>query len=259
MLRNQMFVELRRSCTVKNLLIWLIILMMPFITFYSIKTGYRFNGPVDLFQEMIGQFIPLLFPVFIIVIYLPSFLEEQKYSFITYTRPRVPIQTYILSKGLTNALLTSGIIFLMVFLAFIFAMYIEPMLGIIAYQPLRPGEVTSGVTFSQFLSAGNFTYGFVYSLWVSVNALLYSTIAFMLMLIIRSQFIALSIPFLFYHVFNFVTAIIGEPRFSPISTVFPFNIIQQPLWTVLIPFSFLLAVLIGLVIYVIRSQEEWVI
>ena len=137
MLGNQLLVELKRSFTVKNILLWLsIIILLPAIRFYTVKEGYQFFVPVELFQEMVSTIISLLFPALVIVIYLPTFLQEQKNNFIQYAHPRIPLNTYLLSKAITNALLTGLIAFLLIFLSFIFAVYIEPHLGIVAYYPI---------------------------------------------------------------------------------------------------------------------------
>ncbi|KPC97191.1 hypothetical protein LR69_04596 [Geobacillus sp. BCO2] len=129
----------------------------------------------------------------------------------------------------------------------------------IHYSSLNENMHIPAVTFSQFLRYGEFVYGLVYSVWVAINGVLYSTIAFMLLLNISNPFIALSLPFLFYHIFNFVTALFDIPMFSPLSTIFPFNIEQQPLWTVLVPFLFLLVVSVTLFVFSIRNENEWMI
>jgi hypothetical protein len=261
MLTTQLWIEFKRALTVKNILIWLsIITLIPLVSFYLVREGYMFFKSVEVFQEMVGRIIPLIFPVLVIIIYLPNFLQEQKNNFITYTRPRVPLGVYILSKGIINAFLTGFTILLMMFFSFTFAVFVEPhYLNIIEYSPIVRGNHYSSVTFSQLLKYGDLTYGIVYSLWVAINAVIYSTIAFLLMLIIRLPFVALSAPFLFYHIFNFVVGVFGIARFSPISTIFPFNIEQQPLWTVLVPFTFLLMVLCILYFIVNRNKEGWMI
>lgn len=260
MLRNQLLVELKRACTVKNLLLWgAILVLIPTIRFSTIREGYQFFEPIEVFQEMVSAIIPLLFPALVIIIYLPTFLQEQKNNFIPYTRTRISLNTYLLSKSLINAFLTGFIIFLLIFLSFVFVVYVEPNLGIISYSPIDKNTVIPKFTFSQFLSYGDLTYGVIYSLWVSINAIIYSTIAFMLLLILDNHFVALSLPFLYYHIFNFITGVLQVPQFSPLSTIFPFNIVEQPLWTVLVPFLFLLIVIIGCYVFAIRNQKEWVI
>ncbi len=156
-------------------------------------------------------------------------------------------QIYILSKGIINAFLTGFIVFLMVFLSFILASSINYSSSEMFYYEF---------TFSQLLSAGDYIYVLIYSLWVSINAVVYSTITYLLLHLIRSSFIALLLPFLFYHIFNFISGVLGVPEFSPISTIFPFNIVQQPLWTVLVPFSFLLISLIFLFLFTIRNLKS---
>ncbi|MCM3364911.1 MULTISPECIES: ABC transporter permease [Bacillaceae] len=259
MLNRQLRTEFKRSINSKNLLKWLIIiLIIPLSSFYPIRTGYLYYSSVEVFQEMVGLIIPMIFPVLVVFIYLPNFVLEQKNNFITYTRSRIPINQYILSKGLMNAFLTGTIIFLMVFFSFVFAVYIEPnILHVISLTPADGGNYNYNVTFSQLLVYGDFVYGIVYSLWVGLNASLYSTISFLLLLIISRTFIGLSLPFLFYHIFNFITAIIVGARFSPISTIFPFNIEQQEIWTAMIPFAFLLIVAIILLILVVLNKEDW--
>ena len=148
--------------------------------------------------------------------------------------------------------------FTIIFIQFIFIIYIDPYLGVIDYSQgstfLSQQSTSNPVTFYQFLKYGNLTYGLVYSIWVGLNAVIYSTIAFTSLLIARSGFLALSLPFLFYHVFNFITGVLGVGKFSPISTIFPFNIKLQPLWTVSIPFFVLILILVTLIIYV-KKQE----
>ncbi|WP_108306896.1 ABC transporter permease [Metalysinibacillus jejuensis] len=258
MLGNQLLVEMKRAFTIRNLLIWMgIIILLPAIRFYTIKEGYQFFEPIEVFQEMVSTIIPLLFPAIIIIIYLPLFLQELRNNFVLYTRPRIPLNTYLLSKIIVNAFLTGGIVFLLIFLPFIFVVYLEPHLGIIFYSPKDANSVIPMFTFSQLLEYGNLAYGLTFSLWVSINAVIYSSIALLLMLVLTNPFVALSVPFLFYHIFNFVTGILNAPMFSPLSTIFPFNIVQQPLWTILVPFLFLLIIFIGLFVFTMRKQKEW--
>lgn len=260
MLKKQLVVEMKRTFTIRNLLVWLsIIIILPAVRFYGISEGYQFYKPIEVFQETVSAFIPLLFPALAIIIYLPSFLQEQKNNFIMYTRSRVPLKTYILSKGIINAFLTGLTMFLLIFSTFIFVVYLEPHLSIINYTPIDENTFIPTYTFSSILSYGDIVYGIIYALWVSINAVIYSTIAFMLLLILDHPFVALSAPFLFYHIFNFITGVLDVAQFSPLSTIFPFNIEEQPLWTAMIPFCFLLIILIGTYVFVLQKQRDWVI
>lgn len=261
MLTNQLWMEFKRSFTFKNLFKWLcIIFLIPIISFLPVSTGYYYFHKIELFQEILGLFIPLIFPVLVVFIYLPDFLQEQKNHFITYTRSRIPLSYYILTKGIMNAFLTGFIVLTMILFTYIFVIFIEPnLLRIVNYSPPLQGNYDNSVTFSQFYYYGEWTYVLVYSLWVAFNAMVYTTIAFLLMLIIRRPFVALSAPFLFYHIFNFVAGVFGVAKFSPLSTVFPFNIEQQELWTVMIPLLILLLIVSILYFIVNINREDWMI
>lgn len=261
MIAKQLRIEFNRIFSIKNALKWLsIVLFIPLISFIPVATGYYYYYPVDVFQEIVGLFIPLIFPVLIVYIYLPDFLQEQRNHFIVYTRSRIPLIYYILTKGILNIILTGLIIFSMLIFTYIFVLYIEPnFLKVINYYPLFEKNYGSNVTFFHFSKYGYWSYILIYSVWVTFNAIIYTTIAYLLMLIIKNPLVALSTPFLFYHIFNFIAGVFDMARFSPLSTVFPFNIQRQELWTVLVPLSFLLIVLITLYIIAIRNKEEWVI
>jgi hypothetical protein len=256
---KQLFVEFKRAFTIRNILIWMIILFIPVFRFFMVIGSYEFFVPIEVFQEMISGIIPLLFPAIIIAIYLPTFLEEQRNNFIQYTRPRIPLNMYLLCKGIVNAVLTGLISFLLVFGSCVFVLYVEPNFDLVSYAFMDQNATVPDYTFSQFLSYGDLTYGLIYAIWVSINAILYSTFAFVLLLTLNNSFVALSAPFLYYHVFNFVSGVLGRPHFSPLSTIFPFNIIEQPLWTVLIPFVTLLIAILAVYLYSIHKREEWVI
>lgn len=260
MLKNQLLVEMKRSLTFRNLLIWLsIIVILPAVRFYVISEGYQFYKPIEVFQETVSAFVPLLFPALAIIIYLPSFLHEQRNNFILYTQSRIPLNTYILSKGIINAFLTGVVIFSLIFFTFIFVVYVEPHLGIIYYTPIDENAFIPTFTFSSLLSYGDFVYCFTYALWVSINAIVYSTIAFMLLLVLENPFVALSAPFVYYHVFNFITGVLNIAQFSPLSTIFPFNIEEQPFWTIMVPFCFLLIILLGIYAFVLKKRKDWVV
>lgn len=262
MLLHQISVELKRYFNTPNSLNLLVltIVIIPTISVFLVIDGYYYQQPLDLFQKVISLIIPLLFPALVVAIYLPLFLQEQKNNFITYTRIRIPLETYIISKGIINALITGLSVFLMVFLTFIFTVYIEPNIGFVDYSSntIITKHIQSDVTFTQLLIYGQFTYGFFYSLWVTLNAILYTSISYVLLLILKSKFIALAIPFLFYHIFNFILGLLGFERFSPISTIFPFNLQKQPIWTAFVPFTVLVIILLILIFIANTDREKWV-
>jgi hypothetical protein len=248
-------VEGKKALTLNKLLLCLAIILLPTtFQFMYVSTGFMFYRPVEVHSEVVGGVIALLFPILFIVLYSNSYANDIRDHFITYVKPRANLSNYLFSKGIFNALLTFLAAFSMVFVSFLFIVFIEPSFQIIHYEN---GTGTSVGTFEIFLSHGTLTYGLIYSFWVGVNAALYSTLALVLTLIVRNSFLAMSLPFLWYFIMNFVAAILGHPEFSTVSTVFPFNIIQQPIWTIFIPFSIHLFILFLLISYVkIHFQER---
>jgi hypothetical protein len=257
MLMNQLKVEFRRALTKKRIVIWVTIIFLPiFIKFYMIKEGYTFYRPVELFQELISGFVPMLFPLFMLLVYANNFVLEEKNHFSLYTRTRIWFPTYIISKALVNGILAFLVSFIMIFLPFVFSVYIEPIFSIINYYDLREGESFSNLSFDQYLRYGTLVYGLIYAFWVALNGLIYASITFLLPFFIRNWFVAFSIPFVGYHVMNFISGVFGYAKFSPISTIFPFNVIQQEIWTVFVPFFILISIWIGMII-ILKRRKEW--
>ncbi|MEH7383718.1 ABC transporter permease [Bacillus sp. JJ1533] len=254
-MKHLLSVEWKKALTLNKILLCLAIIFIPTtVQFYYVKTGYAFYRPVEVHTEIIGGVIALLFPVFFLVIYSNSYANEIKDNFITYMKSRTKLSDYLLGKGIVNAILSFIVAFAMVFVSFVFIVYIEPSLQIIHYEI---GSGTSVGTFEIFLSHGTLTYGIVYSSWVALNAALYSTVAYVLTLIIKNNFLAISLPFLWYFIMNFVAGVLAHPEFSTTSTIFPFNIEQQPIWTIFVPFTAHLIILFSLIFYVKgRFQEK---
>lgn len=254
MLKQQIYVEFKKSITFNRILICLLIAFVPtIIQFNIISNGnYLFTDVIDYYQRVISGFLPMLFPVLMIFIYSDSLINEKKDNFLIYTRSRISLSTYLQSKFIINAFLSFIVAFLIAF--FPFVLIVGGFLNDNNYIP-NPDNTT---TFSQFLKHGLFTYGLVYSSWVGMNGVIYASIPFLLILIFSNTFVALSLTFVWYHVLNFVVGILGYSKFSLISTIFPYNLVQQPLWTVLIPFLCLIFIIIIIIIFLkIRSKDEW--
>lgn len=256
MLRHLVITEIKSSVTIRNVLVWSLLILIPFIIrFLTIKQGYVFYESSEVFEEIISGFIPMLFPILLLAIYITSFVNEQKNNYLIYTKTRVWTPTYIVSKGIVNGILCFIIAFLMIFVPFIFAIYIEPLLGIVQFYPSGQNSLSSS-TFNFLSNSGLLSYGIGYSLWVAINGVTYATLTFILTLIINNSFVALSLPFISYQIMNFITGILGYSKFSPISTIFPFNIMSQEVWTTLIPFSIIWIIILSLIMYIWVTKRE---
>lgn len=239
MLGQQIKAEIKKAITGKQLIIWAaLILVFPTIRFLLVMNGYVYYRQLEVFLRVNNGFLSILLPLLMVLIYTVRFIGEQKNNFIPYARIRISLKDYIGSKLIVNALFSFCAAFLMVFIPFLFIIYIEPNLGIIELYP-PDASPKLATTFEQLLPYGTLTYGLIYSGWVGLNGMLYATIAFLLLQVLNNSFVALSIPFAGYMVIAFIFQVFRLEKFSPMDSVFPFGISQQPLWTVLVPFSVL--------------------
>ncbi|WP_338554534.1 ABC transporter permease [Paenibacillus sp. KS-LC4] len=206
----------------------------------------------------------LLFPHPSYFNFVASFSGEVKNRFLTYTRMRRQISKTLFIKLTANSILTFSFFFVLIFILFLFAFYIEPHLGIAKYDPEGYGlikdtlaaETYTRRTFTQLLKFGTFTYGFHYSFWVGLNAALHSAIGFYLVLLVRNRFLALSLPFIFYVISSYALAALGLESYRLNYLIFPFDRSQDPIWTAIVPFAILVATLIALMLYVKRNTSK---
>lgn len=256
MIAQQTLVEFKKTLTWHQFIFWaFLILSMPSIKFFLVKDGYVYYRNIEVFLRINSEFVPLLFPLLMTIVYSFRFIGEQKNNYLSYVSSRISLRKYYSAKLIVNAVLSFTIAFLIVFIPFVFVMYIEPFFNIITIYP-EDGNPIPLTTFEQFLSYGSLIYGLIYSAWVGINGMLYATFGILLLMILEKPLVALATPFIYYQVGNFITAMLNYDKFSPLTTIFPFSITQQPLWTVLVPFGILLTIVSILFIKVDRKVND---
>src|SRR5699024_11685023 len=75
--------------------------------------------------------------------------------------------------------------------------------------------------------------------------------------LIKNRFVALTIPFLWWFIMNFITGILGIEAFSPVYSVFPFLITPQPFWVLCIPFLVLIVGIVCLLLLIKSKNKVW--
>lgn len=248
---------------IKRNIIILCMGIIAMITYSVINASeYSFLEPLEYYTFIIGAFLPILFPLIIIMICNIQFSSEIKNRFIMYKRFRETNTNYLVSTLVSNLIIVFIVVFSFTFIPFIFAFYIEPFLQIIQYEPENLYNMTleerqqTSFTYSQLMQFHPLVFATTYAIWVGVNGGLYSMLGFLFLLVLENRFIALSIPFLLYHLGSFIIAILGIPAFLFDATIFPFNINQHEIWTTFIPFSFILMVCVTLGIYIKKNRFE---
>lgn len=254
-MKHLISIELKKALSLKFFIVSMILIFLPLVVITPVINGaYLFFRPIEVHSQIISSSaISLLFPILLVVLYANSYANEKKDNFLLYAKPRINLTNYIIAKGFANAIVTFIVAFLMIFIPFLFIQYIDPVLHIIHYETQYYEPVSVG-TFEFLAERSTLLYGVVYSLWVAINGVLYVTLAYLLTICIKNRFVALSVPFLWWFIMNFVTGVLGIERFSPIFSVFPFSITAQPIWTVFVPFVVIVLAVVGLVVY-IRSKE----
>ncbi len=257
-LKHLIYIELKKALNKRLFIISLSLIFLPIIIILPIINGtYIFHKAIDVHQQLFSSSpIPLLFPILIVPLYASSYANEKKDNYLQYIKPRTLISDYVLAKGVVNAFLTFAVAFFMIFIPFLFIQYIDPMIGYIHYETEFLNPVSIG-TFEVVAQKSVFLYGIIYSLWVGLNGAFYTTIAYLFTICLKNKFVALFIPFLWWFIMNFVTAILWIERFSPVFTVFPFSITAQPMWTIFIPCAVLILIIATLITYIKKTRRVW--
>ncbi|MGA3674352.1 ABC transporter permease [Lysinibacillus agricola] len=258
MLKQQIGVEFKKIFTFNRVLTWFLIITLPvWIQYLIIHDGYSFTDNIDLYGRLLNGIGAMVFPILVLFVFTDTIIHERNNNYLTYTKIRIDFNIYLNAKIIVNALLSFGVSFLYAFLPFLFAQYVNPPVEFISNVG-NSGDLQGTVTFDQLLVYGPFVYGFIYSIWVGINGVLYATLPLILCLILDNSFVALSIPFVWYQGMSFISAVLGISRFAPLYTVFPYSIIQQELWTVFVPFTILLITVIVSYVYLKkRNSIEW--
>ncbi|MBA9087297.1 hypothetical protein FHR92_003781 [Fontibacillus solani] len=261
---REILIEIKNKLTLLFVILWLLftVAIISFAVYRSQR--YELRDWLDYFEFTLDGALPIIFPIIAILIYVTSFSEEVKNRFLIYTRMRRPLMDTIYIKFIANIILTFLFFFFLVLICFLFAYLIEPQLGIAQYNPAGYGLTNNNIiqdtytrhTFSQLLKYGVFTYGLIYSLWVGVNGALYAAIGFLLVLLIRNRFLALSLPFISYIVVIFTLNALGLQIYRLNYSIFPFDRVQSPVWTAFIPFFFLMLFLVCLLIFVKKYNAK---
>ncbi|MDR1431722.1 MAG: hypothetical protein LBI99_06345 [Propionibacteriaceae bacterium] len=216
--------------------------------------------PAAAYAEMwMGNPIILLFQLAVVVPYALRFGIFLRNRFITYTRVRCSLRRYLGRHFAVNAVIA--------FIIF-FAVGIIPNLWVVfggfsfnpgAYFLLTPQEIAQAeaawTTFSQFTVYGPWAFPVVFSLWLGVNAVLYSSITLCLIMLMKNQIIPLVLPWLASLVLSFGFAVFGLEAFSP-GLLFPFNLTQLPMENLLYPLGLVATAAAVLVAYVLYNAPK---
>lgn len=240
-----------------------ILFLFPYIVFFISHNSYVFRDALDVYTFMFEGILPLIFVFLTVIIYVGEFSRLLNDRFIVYLRMRAPLKEILFSCFLSNVFLTFTVFFLFAFNLFIFSFYIEPILGLVRYQPevYHLNEKTIILdsykrhTFTQLLVYGDFVYGFIYSTWIGINAMIYSSLGFFSVILFSQKLIGIAFPVLFYIIGTFIFGFSSTLMpYRMADTIFPFSIGQQSILTNLTTLFFLIVINLFLYLYTFKMK-----
>jgi len=255
-------VEIRRMLTPVRLILYMLFCAYPFVYLAFAHSAYSLSDWIDVFTFMLDVIPMVGFAIAAVAVYDVAFSETLNHRFLIYERIRMPLGKLLRIKLTANVVLSFAALAFPVLLCFIAAYIVIPHYDWIKVSPntfglvdeaARNQEQAARHTMNQLLVYGEWMYGIACAVWVGLNAALYATFGFLLLLVIQRSFIALSIPFLLYMVGSFL---MPDRRFYFFDSVFPFNAVQQPMWVMFVPFGFILLCCAALTLYIYLFKEK---
>ena len=245
---------------------WLLAILAALIPVVRLAVGARahiLGSSTDVFAYMMRDAVPIAFPVIVVVFGCLSLTWSLNHRFLVLTRTREDVTVRLRRLFLVNAAVVGAVMAATTLLAALVAYWVVPAFGLVEFRPQYIGITPEKVhamdlannTWSFLLAHGAPVYALVYALFVGVSGALWASLAFTLVLLVPNRYLALSLPFVIYHMGNLASGILQAPRFSPASSVFPFNITAMPLWTAFVPMTVLALVTAGLAGYCWRNAR----
>lgn len=238
--------------SVPRWLVAAVIVALPTAYGLTIRDQYALVDAQDLFTLMLGDVMPLTFPLWVSLLYQPRLLDEWANSFTRGVRTRMPMRTYLASRAAVAATWAAGVFSTMVVLAWVAAFAVFGSSGMVQASPV---PVAERFTFSQLYAVSPVVFITVYAAWVGLNAAAYGVLSTAASALIGNRFIALVTPIAFYLVAGFALAVLRLEHIGTATSIFPFSIVQQPIGYALVP---LLGVLVlAAAAFVVAGRQQY--
>lgn len=141
---------------------------------------------------------------------------ERKNNYQFFIRTRINIKKYYRMYWLTGALLALVCIFTISFSGAVISLIIKPI-----HQTTDIRDLSSQFLLGSIMETAPLLYAFIISPWRGFIGILLFSLSYILSKHSRNLFIALTGPFIYSILENFVTAVFGVPNFSLLSSFNP--------------------------------------
>lgn len=235
-----------------QVLLALLLVFSPLVISAVTANSFTYVTPMDLFENTLGTGVPQVFAVAVACFGCLTLTWRLNHRFVSLTRVREDVRRQLVRRAILNAAAVGAVFFAVVLVVAFVSFEVVPRLELVQFRPesllnraddtpfsaaqIRQHDLSSNA-WSFLYAAGWPLYALVYGAYVAVSAALWATVGFVLVLLVPNRYLALSLPFLIIHIVDFVIQVLGAPQFSPLVSVFPYNISAQPLWTSFVPLS----------------------
>lgn len=244
--------ELKRAMLNKNMLISLIIgLILSLAGIFVFKYGnYANPDAYGAWLSAIGGgtgIYIMFFPLLASLPYGHSYSVEKYNNLTPYIFTRIDKNKYLNSKLLANGIAGGLVIFIHCLITFIVSL-------ILMYNLPLDTETNLNDPISRIHNSNPTMYISFYILWMFLQGFVYSTLSFSCSLIFEKKFIALVIPFLYFHIANFGFAILGFSLLTPPTSVAPYNMDQADILSMI--FQPILLLIISTLLITISKRKD---
>lgn len=180
----------------------------------SISLNTSIHYPIEMWLHAQDLFT-VLYPLLCTIPFCWEIRSERKNGFLKYVPNRAPLGRYLLCRYFGALLAVSIMIFLSSFLGAVFAeMIISPAF------PTTYESIIGAKLWGDVLIQTPLIYAFFLSLWRIVLAGLYFSFGFLLALLSKNSFLALTGPFIYSILENYIMSILDIPSCSIATSFF---------------------------------------
>jgi hypothetical protein len=263
--REVLRAEFRASFGWVSILAAVVVVALPLLELllrHGFLTG-RSTAPSNagVFATAVDGFVPLLFPVLLMLVGCFRLFQELGDRFVANTRTRVRVESYVYAKLLVAMGVGFVVFFTATFLAFVTAFVIWPAIGdpgvdasglLINGYPWQAEDEYRQYTYTQLLAAGPMPFGLFYSAWVGLGAATCVALGMACLLLVKRPVIGLAMPFLLLVAQHAAVILLGQDRLSVINSLFPFGYTQVPVAVGMAPLLVLVVLVAGLWVVLLR-------
>lgn len=167
--------------------------------------------------EVGTEWFSMFYPLFVVFPLCWNLYYERKNNFLLYVVPRVSVKKYLMSKWITYAIGTLGIIVVPYIISAIFALYVK--------EPVVPFTANvSDHIFLEMFTQMPLLYAIVLSCWRGLLGILVMTFGFILAMYCKNMFVILTGPFMYSILENFILSILRLEKYRLVVAFDPTSI-----------------------------------